>query len=105
MPSGGIVRDVFFTACCNKGLDAEVGIVLAWDCSDAVAVRGSVFEGDRMLVGVSVKGVEMRVMQVGRSIDRAVWLAKRGGECQKFDPERMAGIRPLQVETLWCYAM
>lgn len=39
-----------------------------------------------MLVGV-LEEVEMRVMQVGRTIDRAVWLAKRGGECQKLDPE------------------
>ncbi|KAG0631247.1 hypothetical protein M758_1G238000 [Ceratodon purpureus] len=54
---------------------------------------GVVLRSSLMLAGVSGKGVEMRVMRVGRTIDRAVWLAKHGGECQKLDPEIMAGIQ------------
>jgi hypothetical protein len=53
---------------------------------------------NHILAGVPGKEVEMRVMRVGRTIDRAVWLAKRGGECQKLDPEIMAGIQSCQCK-------
>ena len=94
MPRGSIVCD---RNRCNKGVEARAEILLA---RQATAQRGVFLERDCISVCVAGKGVEMRVMRVGRTIDRAVWLAKRGGECQKFDPETVAGINPLQMQNL-----
>jgi len=96
MLRGEIVSGVFLTICHNKGLNNATKaaiVLLAWNCE---AVRDAVLECYRFLSAsfISGKEAEMRVMRVGRSIDRAVWLAKRGGECQKLDPETMAGIQP-----------
>lgn len=103
MPRGDILSDVFLNICYSKGLNAKAAIVLARSCRQAKAERAEALECCRLLsASVSEKEAEMRVMRVGRTIDRAVWLAKRGGECQKLDPETMAGIQPLHIQNLCC---
>lgn len=77
-----------------KDLKIKTVIVVVCCCSQSELVQGLILGSYQILAGGSGKEVEMRVMRVGRTIDRAVWLAKRGGECQKFDPEIMAGIHP-----------
>jgi hypothetical protein len=81
--------DVVLTIC-HDNKSAEAALV--WSCK---AVGGG--SANYRLLSATVvfgKKAEMRVMRVGRTFDRAVWLAKRGGECQKLDPETMAGIQP-----------
>lgn len=89
--------DFFLSIWKNKDLEKTKKAAVVVLARSIQGVRGAVFERDCLLIlasFVSEKEAEMRVMRVGRTIDRAVWLAKRGGECQKLDPEIMAGIQP-----------
>jgi hypothetical protein len=95
---GANFREFFLNNSLSKGLEATAGVVGACDCSQVEVVQGLDLGSNHILAGVPGKEVEMRVMRVGRTIDRAVWLAKRGGECQKLDPEIMAGIQSCQCK-------
>lgn len=90
---GAHLREIFLKSSRSEGARAEAEVARACHWRQIKVVQGLVLGCSHFLVGVSGKEVEMRVMRVGRTIDRAVWLAKRGGECQKLDPEIMAGIQ------------
>lgn len=98
----GIPRRLFLLTSPIEGLKVTAAIVQVCGCSQAKAILSLVSDSYHTWAFVFGKRAEMRVMRVGRTIDRAVWLAKRGGECQRLDPEIMAGISFLQNQNLYC---